>query len=254
MIKVKEEGKKRNKRLVSLVLTVIIVISAFTAIGISTEATNESSQAQAVTTAQDEKIPIIIILEDQYKPTPNRLFAREVTREASVQSMKSFAEAKQKDLLTVLQAKEEVKDIKQFWIVNAIACKATPTMIEAIKKRPDVAKVELDKKVHLLDSKKEEEQRFFKTFNVSQTIKWIHPGEEEIAWGVDWIEAPQVWANGIDGSGINVSVVDTGINASHPDLQGKVIAWKDYVNNETDPYDDHGHEHGPAQEVVRSVQ
>ena len=232
-----EEGKKNNKRLVSLVLTVIIVISAFMAIGISTEATNESSPA--VTTAQDGKIPIIIILKDQYKPTPNQLF----TREASVQSMKSFAEAKQKDLLPVLQASKEVKDIKQFWIVNAIACKATPTMIEEIKKRPDVAKVESDKKVYLLDSKKEEEeeQRFFKTFNVSQTIEWIHPGEEGIAWGVDWIEAPQVWASGIDGSGINVSVVDTGINASHPDLEGKVIAWKDFVNNETEPYDDHGH-------------
>ncbi|RJS70385.1 MAG: hypothetical protein CW694_07785, partial [Candidatus Syntrophoarchaeum sp. WYZ-LMO15] len=137
-----------------------------------------------------------------------------------------------------------MEDVKPFWIVNAISCKATPEVIEEIKKRPDVAKVELDRKVYLLDAgnRDEKEQRFFKTFNSSQTIEWIHPGEEEeTAWGVDWIEAPQVWANGIDGSGINVSVVDTGIDANHPDLQGKVIAWKDFVNNKTVPYDDHGH-------------
>ena len=33
-----------------------------------------------------------------------------------------------------------------------------------------------------------------------------------------------------------------GIDAGHIDLDGgKVIAWKDWVNNRTAPYDDHGH-------------
>jgi len=37
-------------------------------------------------------------------------------------------------------------------------------------------------------------------------------------------------------------VVDTGIDTSHVDLdQGKVIAWKDFVNGRTTPYDDNGH-------------
>lgn len=95
--------------------------------------------------------------------------------------MKSFTEDKQKDLLTELRKDNRVKDVKQFWIVNAISCKATPGMVEAIKKRPDVAKVELDRKVYLLDADNKEgkEQRFFKTFNSSQTIEWIHPGEGE---------------------------------------------------------------------------
>lgn len=41
---------------------------------------------------------------------------------------------------------------------------------------------------------------------------------------------------------IVVAVIDTGIDTRHKDLdQGKVIGWKDFVNNKTSPYDDNGH-------------
>jgi len=237
-----EKGERSSKKLMGLVMVTMMVTIIVFSLFLMVTTTVLSRSSQVAPAAEDEKIPVIILLKDQYKPTPQD---RILSREASVQSMKSFAEDKQKDLLTELRKDNRVKDVKQFWIVNAISCKATPEVIEEIKKHPDVAKVELDRKVYLLDAdNKEKEQRFFKfkTFNSSQTIERIHPGEgEEIAWGVDWIEAPQVWANGIDGSGINVSVVDTGINASHPDLQGKVIAWKDFVNNKIAPYDDNGH-------------
>lgn len=39
-----------------------------------------------------------------------------------------------------------------------------------------------------------------------------------------------------------VAIIDTGIDAAHSDLKnGKVIAWNDWVNGQTSPYDDHGH-------------
>ena len=37
------------------------------------------------------------------------------------------------------------------------------------------------------------------------------------------------------------AVIDTGINANHPDLQNKVLFWKDFVNSRNEPYDDDGH-------------
>jgi serine protease AprX len=52
---------------------------------------------------------------------------------------------------------------------------------------------------------------------------------------------PQVWDQGYSGKGVKVAIVDTGIDASHPDLKGKVAGWVDYVNGKTSPYDDFGH-------------
>jgi serine protease AprX len=41
---------------------------------------------------------------------------------------------------------------------------------------------------------------------------------------------------------IVVAVIDTGIDYTHVDLDGgKVIAWKDFVNGKSTPYDDNGH-------------
>lgn len=44
------------------------------------------------------------------------------------------------------------------------------------------------------------------------------------------------------GEGVDVCIVDTGIDISHPDLAHLQLAgWKDFVSNRGDPYDDQGH-------------
>ena len=45
----------------------------------------------------------------------------------------------------------------------------------------------------------------------------------------------------LDGSGVGICIIDTGIDARHEQLTGHVIGWRDWVNVRPDPDDDHGH-------------
>lgn len=55
------------------------------------------------------------------------------------------------------------------------------------------------------------------------------------------INADDVWAQGIDGTGVNVAVLDTGIDTDHPELIDSYLGGYDYVYDDDYPEDDHGH-------------
>ena len=63
----------------------------------------------------------------------------------------------------------------------------------------------------------------------------------DLADSVPQIGAPQAWAAGFTGAGVDVAVLDTGIDTTHPDLQGKVVAEANFT---TDPTASDGNGHG----------
>ncbi|GAB3403950.1 S8 family serine peptidase [Flindersiella endophytica] len=57
---------------------------------------------------------------------------------------------------------------------------------------------------------------------------------------VPQIGAPAAWERGLTGDGIDVAVLDTGIDTTHADLAGKVTAAKDFTGEGTDDLYGHG--------------
>lgn len=54
------------------------------------------------------------------------------------------------------------------------------------------------------------------------------------------VQSQTLWERDLSGRGIVVAVLDTGIY-EHPDLSGRIVAFKDLVNQKTKSYDDNGH-------------
>jgi len=87
-------------------------------------------------------------------------------------------------------------------------------------------------------------------------VKNVHPNKEiriSLYESIRVINADDVWkeldfeGNNITGQGMTIAIIDTGIDYTHPDLGGcfgndcKVIGGYDFINDDNDPMDDHGH-------------
>jgi thermitase len=61
-----------------------------------------------------------------------------------------------------------------------------------------------------------------------------------LQWGLTKIQAPQAWDVTTSNSGIKIAILDTGIDASHEDLAGKIVAVQNFTTSGTAD-DNYGH-------------
>jgi PGF-pre-PGF domain-containing protein len=214
-------SSKLNKSILAIVLVLLLFISGIFLVN-TRAASDKTSMDVKSRMSKSENVPVIIILKDP-------LSIKTFSKENAVSELKSRASTSQQllaDLLKEQKSRGIADKIKHFWIVNAIAVEASPELIEKLSMRDDVERIELDAELHIMDD-----------FSTQVSQGQIDNATSEIRR----INTTKVWEPGIDGTGINVSVIDTGINASHPDIAGRVIKGYDFVNNDGNPADDNGH-------------
>lgn len=55
------------------------------------------------------------------------------------------------------------------------------------------------------------------------------------------INAKKAYISGLSGEGVGIAVLDTGMDAIHPDLKDRVCYFYDFINHKAECYDDNGH-------------
>jgi len=163
----------------------------------------------------------------------------EIRRQTVVDDLKTFSKGSQKGLISFLeqQKSSDYKIVYQLWITNVVTCYLTESLIEQLSLRNDIDRIDIDEDRQLISEKPE-----MVAFEPSEK------GVDEITYNVTKVNADDVWALGYTGEGVIVSVLDVGVNYNHTDLTDHMWESDDYpnhgydfVNNDNDPMDDHGH-------------
>ena len=192
-----------------------------------------------------ESIPILVIFETQPEDS---LQLDGVAPAQSRTKMKALAEEQQAQARTLLDQKRETgaaSDIQTFWSRNALAVEADESTIRELAALENVDKVVYDQKVTPADHTTGVPvlDHILQGYNTTTDPTGIErDAAGERAWSVEYIGADAVHRRGVTGEGVNVSVVDSGIDADHPALEGQVTKWKDFTgDNYTEPRDSSGH-------------
>ncbi|WDV46696.1 S8 family serine peptidase [Clostridiaceae bacterium M8S5] len=202
-----------NKRFLSIVMCVLVIF-ALSSLGL---ANNE--QEREVVKLYDE---------NGDKLTENLASAME---EAGADDLIPVIVVYKEDQMNVLDSNSEVAKLKadpkvkyDFENIPAVALELSKAEIEELKESNMIEGIEYDAEVKTC---------------MDKANYWFGTEKARTDFGVD---------GNMDGSSsyskddVVVAVIDTGIDGNHVDLDGgKIIGWKDFVNNQTSPYDDQGH-------------
>ncbi|MEW6188603.1 MAG: S8 family peptidase [Actinomycetota bacterium] len=99
----------------------------------------------------------------------------------------------------------------QIRLINAFSLALPAGEVERLAEEPWVERIEMDRKVYA-------------TLDTS----------------VPLIGVPKIWEEGYTGKGINIAIIDTGVDKSHPDLFPRVVATKDFTLEGFRDFNGHG--------------
>lgn len=167
--------------------------------------------------SKDQTVSVVI----QFNLPFNKFYEPKQSADKIKEKNDKFIEAKSR-VASKLTSKAKLKSDLQ--IINGVAADIDLDSLNELSISQDVKKVELDREVKVV-----------------------------LDTSLDQVKAKDVWGlvdssgNAVTGIGKKIAIIDTGVDYKHPDLGGclgsscKVIGGFDFINNDSDPMDDHGH-------------
>lgn len=146
--------------------------------------------------------------------------------------LKEVAQRSQANIIRFLETyKDQVITYKSYWVSNVLYVYASSDLIREIAAFPEVLMV---KEVGVWQILGKPSTKF--KLNMQARDKTVE-------WNIEKIKADSVWEYyGYSGDGVNVGILDTGIDPSHPALAGNFSGhFYDAINGNNQAYDDHGH-------------
>lgn len=169
-------------------------------------------------------VPIIVELSGRIDPARYPTRDRRLRDNRLLRALKAAAATALPPVRSRLRALG-ARATRELWLLNGLAASVPAGAVAEIAALPGVRRVRLDQVVQAPSS------------SLSSTA----PAE----WNLQAIGAPALWGAGLDGTGIVVAGMDTGVDGAHPDLsatwRGGANSWFDPSGQHATPADANGH-------------
>jgi bacillopeptidase F len=181
-------------------------------------------EAELAARAPGDEVAVIVTLADRIN---HRLFERRDRSQRDgrlSRELRNKASASQAPHKAFLQARGGHR-LRELWAINGMAVKVRADVVREMAKRRGIERIRLDSVLQA----------------PAVTSGTAGPPE----WNLAAVRVPDLWSMGFNGTGVVVASMDTGVDASHPDLitrwRGGAGSWFDPHGEHASPYDPSGH-------------
>ncbi len=134
-------------------------------------------------------------------------------RQYVVDYLRDFTESSQARIRGYLDAKMKTGDVERMtvlWMCNGLILDLKAYLIDELRVRfPEIQSIDLNAPIPV-------------EYTIDPAPESGRDDLDDISWGVEDINAPDVWALGFNGEGILIGNLDTGVDITHPDLADRI--------------------------------
>ncbi|MFA5498557.1 MAG: S8 family serine peptidase [Candidatus Cloacimonadia bacterium] len=211
------------------VLLLLLLATTLSLFGVvkNDKISEELSEIISIEKNVQDKIPVMIVLKDQYDTqklySQAKILGKKERREYAMSTLKKHSDKTQANLRQTLKELEDagaVSEVTYNWIVNTIGLTAESKAIKLLAERSDVDLIYYDPLKKMIPDP-------INAYDLNDQ----HNVEREVTWNLTNMNVPEVWELGYQGEGVLVSVIDTGINYEHHDIKDRMWVHEDYPNH-----------------------